>query len=94
MTYQVLFKEPAKRALERLDRVVRLRVFNALQRISEMPSVGKPLRGPLSGCRSFRVGDWRIVYEVHEKTVTVLVVGIGHRREIYETVGALIRRLS
>lgn len=43
---------------------------------------GKPLRYSLKGCRRLRVGDFGVVYKIEGKTV--LIVKIGHRREIYE----------
>jgi len=45
---------------------------------------GKPLRYSLRGVRRLRVGDWRIIYYKIEAPDVVLVVNIGHRREIYE----------
>lgn len=92
MTYQIVFKEPAKRAVAQLDRGIRLRIFNALQRLATTPSLGKPLQGPLAAYSSYRVGDWRIVYELRHRTITIVVVAVGHRREIYEAVTALVRR--
>jgi mRNA interferase RelE/StbE len=44
---------------------------------------GKPLRYSLKGARRLRVGDWRVIYKVEPPDV-VLVVKIGHRREIYD----------
>ena len=78
---------------DRLDRSIRLRIFNALQRLRQEPTRGKPLRGPLANLYSFRVGDWRVVYEIHRDTITIVVVGVGHRREVYEMVTALMQRL-
>lgn len=43
---------------------------------------GKPLRYSLKGCRRLRVGDYRVIYTIDGKTV--LIVKIGHRKEIYE----------
>ena len=43
---------------------------------------GKPLRYSLKGCRRLRVGDFRVIYKIDGETV--LIVKIGHRREIYE----------
>lgn len=91
MKYTVLFKVPARRAVASMDRGVRLRIFNALQRIASQPSLGKPLRAPLQGLWSYRTGDWRIVYEIHQHIITVVVVGVGHRREIYENITRLLR---
>jgi len=45
---------------------------------------GKPLRRSLSGLFKLRVGDYRIIYQVKENEVIVVVVKVGHRREVYE----------
>jgi mRNA interferase RelE/StbE len=47
---------------------------------------GKPLRRNLSGLFKLRVGDYRIIYQVKENevVVVVVVVKVGHRREVYE----------
>jgi mRNA interferase RelE/StbE len=45
---------------------------------------GKPLRRNLSGLFKLRVGDYRIIYQVKEHEVIVVVVKVGHRREVYE----------
>jgi mRNA interferase RelE/StbE len=45
---------------------------------------GKPLRRNLSGLFKLRVGDYRIIYQVKENEVIVVVVKVGHRREVYE----------
>ena len=46
--------------------------------------LGKPLRYSLRGARRLRVGDYRVVYRIEPPDV-VLVIKIGHRREVYET---------
>ncbi len=45
---------------------------------------GKPLRRSLSGLFKLRVGNYRIIYQVKENEVIVVIVKIGHRREVYE----------
>lgn len=45
---------------------------------------GKPLIRNLSGLFKLRVGDYRIIYQVKEKEVIVVVIKIGHRKEVYE----------
>ena len=44
---------------------------------------GKPLRYSLKGCRRLRVGDYRVVYKIESDT-SVLIVKIGHRKEVYD----------
>ena len=93
MTYRILIKEPAKKQIDRLDKSIRERMYEAIKRIASFPSIGKPLRRPLDGYWSFRMGDWRIIYEIHEKIITIIVVAVGHRREIYEAIRKIFDRI-
>jgi mRNA interferase RelE/StbE len=45
---------------------------------------GKALRRNLSGLFKLRVGDYRIIYQVKEKEVIVVILKVGHRKEVYE----------
>ena len=60
------------------------RVLKAIARLEQWPNVSgaKPLRGDLSGHYRLRVGDWRVVFRV--EGTDALVVGIAHRKDIYE----------
>ncbi len=53
------------------------------QKLCQRPEVfGKPLRWSLAGCRSLRVGDYRVVYRIEKKIVKI--IGIIHRKTEYE----------
>jgi mRNA interferase RelE/StbE len=84
MPHRLLYLPGAARDLARLPAGVARRARRALERLAEEPRAGKPLHGELSPWWSFRVGDYRIVYEIRESQIVVLVVMVGHRREIYE----------
>ena len=45
---------------------------------------GKPLQYSLKGLRQLRVGDYRVIFQIDEVAQIVLVVKIGHRKEVYE----------
>jgi mRNA interferase RelE/StbE len=60
------------------------RVRSGLERLAENPRPGKSLQGALVPFWSYRVGDYRVVYEIRDEELIVLVVMLGHRREIYE----------
>jgi mRNA interferase RelE/StbE len=45
---------------------------------------GKPLRGERHGFWRYRVRDWRILCRLENKVMIVLVVSVGHRREVYD----------
>ncbi|MBI5630304.1 MAG: type II toxin-antitoxin system RelE/ParE family toxin [Elusimicrobia bacterium] len=85
MTYRVLYTEEAARRIRKLDRAVKERVEKAIIRLSQHPELGKRLTGLLSDRWSYRVGDWRILYKVRKAELVVLVLTVGHRREVYDT---------
>lgn len=63
----------------------RKRIKRAIEeRLTRNPiEFGKPLQYSLKGCRRLRVGDYRVIYRIEENHV-VLVVKIGHRKEVYD----------
>ena len=83
MTYQVQVAPAALRQLRKLDPTARRRVQAAIELLAEQPrpSGGKKLVGG-DGEWRVRTGDHRIVYEIHDAVLLVLVVAAGHRRDI------------
>ena len=89
MAWTVTLAPPARKALRAIrDRRLRGRIFRALQGLEAdpRPTGMKRLVGQ-EGLLRIRVGDWRILYEVREREVVVLVVRIGPRGEVYERLG-------
>jgi mRNA interferase RelE/StbE len=91
MSWRVSYSRTAARAIRDLDPDVRRRVRAAIDRLIEDPTRGKPLRMTLRGLRSWRTGDWRIVYRATHETLEILVVAVGHRREVYDRVRDRLR---
>jgi len=85
VTYRVLYTEEAARRIGKLDKTVKDRVGKAISRLSENPELGKRLTGLLSDRWSYRVGDWRILYKIRKKELVILVLTVGHRRNVYES---------
>ena len=90
MTWTLVYATSAARAIKRLDPAVRRRMLAALRKLRADPERGKPLLLTLKGLRSLRTGDYRIVYRVIESRVEILVVAIGHRRDVYARVRKLL----
>jgi mRNA interferase RelE/StbE len=84
VTYEVRFDKTAAKALSKLDRQVRLRVTGVVETLARdpRPPAATPLRGDSSLWR-IRTGDYRIVYTIRDHELVVLVVKIGHRRDVY-----------
>lgn len=85
MTYRVEVAPSAQRQLRKFDSPARRRVQAAIELLADQPRPGgaKKLVGGEGGWR-VRTGDYRIAHEVHDNVLVVLVVAVGHRREIYE----------
>jgi mRNA interferase RelE/StbE len=58
-------------------------MMNALEDIAADPYSAKPLTGDLSGHYSFRVGDYRIIYEIDARELVVFIEKLLHRKEVY-----------
>ena len=86
--WTITYRKSARKFVERLDPKQRRRIYDFLhKRLAELPDVrciGLALQGPdYAGKWRYRVGDYRIVCEIHDGELLVLVIDIGHRRDIY-----------
>lgn len=84
MIYSITIKESAFKALSKIDTLHRLRLFDAIEKLKTNPNAGSVLKGEFSGLRRIRIGDYRIVYEVQNEQLVILVVRVAHRREVYK----------
>jgi mRNA interferase RelE/StbE len=84
VTYSIELKPAALRSLVRLPRVVQKRVARKIENLARNPRPAgvKKLQG-LYDLYRLRVGDYRILYQIQDKILLVLVVQVGHRNEIY-----------
>ena len=83
MSFSVRIKASAVRELKRITIPDRERIVNAIDRLKENPYLGTTLKGNLTGLRRLRVGDYRIVYEIQQDALIVLVVRVAHRSDAY-----------
>ena len=81
--YHIEVRPAAVRALRKLDPDIRPRIEGAIALLAEdpRPPASRPLRGR-PGYR-VRVGDYRIIYTVRDDVLLIVVVALGHRREVY-----------
>ena len=88
MSYSVLFTQKAKKQLSKLDRNTAKLIASWLKKNLEgcvNPRIhGKALVANKSDQWRYRVGDYRILAEIKDEEVIILVLQIGHRREIYK----------
>ncbi len=89
-THRILYTREAKRNIDKLDPSVRKLVRKAVESLAVEPERGKPLSHELAGLRSLRTSDYQIIYRAQGSELVVLVVAVGHRREVYKRLGELI----
>ena len=87
MVWTIDYADTAKRQLRKLDQQTARRIVDFMdERIAglENPrSTGKALTGPLGDFWRYRVADCRVICDIQDGALRVLVVQVGHRREIY-----------
>ncbi|HZL79875.1 MAG TPA: type II toxin-antitoxin system RelE/ParE family toxin [Candidatus Limnocylindrales bacterium] len=83
MNYRVILSRSARKQLDRFSGETESRL---LAKLTELEANPRP-----SGCKKLknrdawriRVGDYRVIYEIHDKVLQVIIVTVGHRREVY-----------
>lgn len=85
MAWQIELTGSAEKELAKLDKPVAKRIIKFLrERVSVDPrSSGKALKGDHSGLWRYRVGDYRVICEIFDDKISVLVIRVGHRKEVY-----------
>jgi mRNA interferase RelE/StbE len=95
MIYAVQFLETAVEELAELPPEVQRQILKRIEGLKTVPRPAgvKQLKGPEKFLR-LRVGDYRLIYLIEGKHLVVLVVKIGDRKDIYERVEVLTRRVK
>jgi len=87
LNFQVEFSRSAARQFSKLPRQAQQRIVQALEKLSSTGASpnARRLLGEEHAWR-LRVGDYRIIYTLNTKVVTIVVLRVGHRREIYRSI--------
>jgi mRNA interferase RelE/StbE len=83
MTYALAFKPSAEKELRKLPRDVIPRVVAAVQALSEQPRPHGCVKLSHSESWRIRIGDYRVIYDIDDRSQQIVVLHIGHRREVY-----------
>ena len=88
MKYKVVFTDRAKKQIKKLDRSVAALIIGWIEKNlegCENPRIyGKNLIANKSGQWRYRIGDYRIICEIQDEEITILVLEVGHRTSIYQ----------
>jgi len=84
MAFRLCFKKSVVKDLKKIGRENSKRILKAIrEKLLPDPRTGKQLKGKDGVLWSFRVGNFRIIYTFSDADLIILVVRIGHRREVY-----------
>lgn len=81
--YNLFLSKEAEDFLKKLDKDIQKRIVNKIDSLKKNPELGKPLTANLAGLWSLRIGDYRALYEIKNNELLILVLKIGHRKNIY-----------
>ncbi len=88
MAWKIEYTGSAERELKKLDKPTARRILdymdNQVAKLDDPRSVGKALTGELGAFWRYRVGDYRVICDIKDCEITVMVLRVGHRREVYE----------
>jgi mRNA interferase RelE/StbE len=83
MTYEIIFSDKASKQLKKLEKKDQQRIIKSLERIRIRPEahVTKLIDDP---AYRLRVGDYRIILDIEKEKLLILVLMVGHRKNIYK----------
>lgn len=88
MSWTIEFSEIAVKQLKKLDKHMRERIFDYLENrvcaADDPRQQGKALAYNKTGLWRYSLGDYRIICQIKDKTITVFVLSVVHRKDIYQ----------
>lgn len=84
--YKLLYTNKAYKEVKKLDPDVQRRIIEAVEDLQRdpRPQNSKQLSGELSDYRRLRTGDYRVIYQIKDEQLEIIVIRAGHRKDIYD----------
>jgi mRNA interferase RelE/StbE len=83
-SYKIEVKKSALKELQKLERSVVVQILRGIRALSNNPRSQQSLKLRSSeNSYRLRIGDYRIVYQIEDRTKTIIVYAVGHRKDIY-----------
>lgn len=85
-SFEVLFTKKASKEISKLDPDARTQVIEAIEDLKRdaRPPNSKSLKGDLKGYWRLRTGDYRVIYQIRDQQLEIVVIRAGHRKDIYD----------
>ena len=82
--YNIEFDKRAADLFRKLDKSLQERIGKKIELLKENPHLGIPLVGNFTGFYKLRIGDYRVIYKIKNEQLIVLILNVGHRKNIYD----------
>ncbi len=85
MSFEIIWSESAIKDLKKIDRPIGKRIFDTVTRLKENPhhNIIKITNSPY---HRLRVGDYRVILDIQKNQLRILVIKVGHRKKIYDSI--------
>jgi mRNA interferase RelE/StbE len=88
LIWKIEFDSDVEKDLRKLGHTAQKKILtylkDKLMLVSDPRTLGKPLSGELSGLWRYRVGDYRILAQIEDDALIILVIHVGHRKNVYD----------
>lgn len=86
MSYKLLFDDKVAKDLKQIDKQWQKKILELIKtKLVKNPYIGKKLVGDLSPYYRYRISDYRVIYEILDDEIVLLVIKIKHRKDVYES---------
>ena len=82
--YKIILEKKPEKFFRKLERKEQERIAKKFNELEKNPELGKPLTANLAGLWSLRFGDYRAIYQIKHNELLILILKLGHRKNIYE----------
>ena len=82
--YKIILQKKSENFFRKLEKKEQERIVKKFNELEKNPELGKPLTANLAGLWSLRFGDYRAIYQIKQSELIILVLKLGHRKNIYD----------
>lgn len=82
--FKIIFQRQPLNFFSKLDKNLQERIGKKIEELKTNPKMGIPLVGNLAGMYKLRIGDYRIIYTLEHEKLIILILKMGHRKNIYD----------
>ncbi|MBN2442293.1 MAG: type II toxin-antitoxin system RelE/ParE family toxin [Spirochaetales bacterium] len=83
--YTIRIEKRCLRELKKVDKQIIMKVFDLIETIvAKDPYSGRELKGKYKGLYSYRFADYRIIYQINDDEIEILILRIRHRKDVYD----------